>query len=293
MDEIKLLTFITVCECGSFTKAAEQLFLSPIAVKKQVDALEKDLGEKIFLRKATGVELTVQGEVFLKHARIILAQIEKAKLDVEKTSIALKGEIIAGYSIHFSYKFLGALSTGFSEVKENHIIQFQKYPAEDLTDLLLKRQVHCVFAEKTLMKDPEKQGIDFHPLVSFPVFAIMKKGHPLSERTLLSVSDLIDQELYVSSILGNDTLKTFEQISSEPVQLIEKTDRNILFNRIIKGAIEIYPKQFSYYESIPMELDPVIIGIFTLKTQPQIIRNMVQYARNHVSKHSYNLDDIL
>ena len=36
-------TFITVADCGSFTKAAEQLYISPTAVMKQMNALEKHL----------------------------------------------------------------------------------------------------------------------------------------------------------------------------------------------------------------------------------------------------------
>ena len=34
-------TFICVADCGSFNKAAEQLFISPTAVMKQINALEK------------------------------------------------------------------------------------------------------------------------------------------------------------------------------------------------------------------------------------------------------------
>ena len=38
-----LKAFVRVAECGSFTKAAESLYLSPTAVMKQINALEKHL----------------------------------------------------------------------------------------------------------------------------------------------------------------------------------------------------------------------------------------------------------
>ena len=292
MDEAKLKTFITVSKEGSFTKAADMLYLSPVAIKNQIDALEDEVAEKLFIRKATGCTLTAAGEVFLKHACKILKAIENAKSDVEKISIALKGEIVAGHSINFNYKFMGSLSTGFSQVEEGHIIQFQKYPEEDLIELLTKREINCVFAEKTLLDQPEKYGIDFYPLASLPVFAIIKKGHLLSDRTSVSISDLAGQELYVSSILGEKMIRTFEEISDN-FHIIEKTDRNILFNRIIKNAVEVYPKRFSYYECIPLNLEPVVIGIYTLKTQPEILGNMVQYVKKHVDTYTEDSDEII
>ncbi len=41
MFDGKLETFIKVAECGSFTKAAEDLYITPTAVMKQINALEK------------------------------------------------------------------------------------------------------------------------------------------------------------------------------------------------------------------------------------------------------------
>ena len=46
----KLLdTFLTAAECGSLTKAAERLHLSPTAVVKQINLLEDETGVRLFL----------------------------------------------------------------------------------------------------------------------------------------------------------------------------------------------------------------------------------------------------
>lgn len=44
MISSQLATFIAVAKCGSFSKAAENLFVSPTAVMKQIDVLEGRLG---------------------------------------------------------------------------------------------------------------------------------------------------------------------------------------------------------------------------------------------------------
>lgn len=291
MDEIKLNTFIVVSRTGSFTSAAEELYLTPISVKKQIDSLETELGDKLFLRKATGCTLTPSGELFLIHAKKIVEDIETAKREIENISINNRGEILAGHNITFNYKFVGSLSTGFSESHENCIIQFQKYPRKDLVDLLLKRQINCIFAESTLIEEKDTLNIDFYPLVSLPVYAIMAKNNPSANNGSFSIEQLQDKEIYVSKALRPETVDLISNAASS-FAYIDETDRNILFNRIIKGAIEIYPRQFSYYSCIPLNVDPVVIGIYTLKNQSELIDQMVVYAKDYINKYE-EADEIM
>ena len=72
-------TFIKVAECGSFTKAAEDLYITPTAVMKQINALEKQLGAILFDRTNHGLRLTKAGESFLQDARYILEYFERAE----------------------------------------------------------------------------------------------------------------------------------------------------------------------------------------------------------------------
>ena len=72
-------TFIKVAECGSFTKATEDLYITPTAVMKQINALEKQLGAILFDRTNHGLRLTKAGESFLQDARYILEYLERAE----------------------------------------------------------------------------------------------------------------------------------------------------------------------------------------------------------------------
>lgn len=291
MDEIKLNTFLQVIKGGSFTKASEQLYLSPISIKKQIDALEDELGEKLFTRKATGVTLTPAGTTFEKHAKKILHCIEEAKKEVEDSAIDARGEILAGHNITFNYKFVGSLSTSFSDANNNCIIQFQKFPRKELKQLLLSRQINCIYAESTLIeKNPE---IEFFPLITLPVYAILNKNHPLAPSEVLSPEDLADQEIYAAAALGENVLSLFNDISPGKVKLIEETDRNTLFNRIIKGAVEIYPRSFSYYTCTPLLIEPVTIGIYVLKNSPDIIYEMIRFAKAFIESGSEETNEIM
>lgn len=77
-------TFIKVAECGSFTKAAEDLYITPTSVMKQINALEKQLGAILFDRTNHGLRLTKAGESFLQDARYILEYFERAERKVRE-----------------------------------------------------------------------------------------------------------------------------------------------------------------------------------------------------------------
>lgn len=54
----QLETFLRVADAGSFNKAAEESYITPTAVIKQINLLEKSLGVKLFNRSHRGLTLT-------------------------------------------------------------------------------------------------------------------------------------------------------------------------------------------------------------------------------------------
>lgn len=73
-----LRTFLAVADCGSFTKAAERLFLSPTAVMKQINALESHLNLTLTQRTPTGIRLTAAGNVIARNAKFMADYAEKS-----------------------------------------------------------------------------------------------------------------------------------------------------------------------------------------------------------------------
>jgi DNA-binding transcriptional LysR family regulator len=77
-DTVLLKTFVAICDCGSFTKAARKVNLTQSAVSLHVKRLEDQAGSRLIARNARGVRLTAHGEVLLSYARRILALHEEA-----------------------------------------------------------------------------------------------------------------------------------------------------------------------------------------------------------------------
>lgn len=76
-------TFIAVADCGSFTKAAGRLYISPTAVMKQMNSLEKHLDVKLIDRTPSGIHLTPAGSVIYQDAKFMIDYSKKSILSAK------------------------------------------------------------------------------------------------------------------------------------------------------------------------------------------------------------------
>ena len=77
MDFKQHQSFVTVVRCGSFTQAAEQLFISQPTVSAHVRSLEEELGRKLILRTTKAIEITPKGREICEYAERILNMRER------------------------------------------------------------------------------------------------------------------------------------------------------------------------------------------------------------------------
>ncbi len=94
MYNLQLETFIVVADLGSFNKAAETLYITPPAVTKQINLLEKDLGLKLFIRTHRGLALTEAGKSLYKDAKYVIQyckeSVERAKRAMEEKDSVIR-----------------------------------------------------------------------------------------------------------------------------------------------------------------------------------------------------------
>ena len=95
----QLATFVCVADCGSFSQAAEKLYLSSTAVMKQLNALERHLELKLLERTRRGTVLTPAGEVIYRYARQMFADSERALREARAAAQAARSAFCVGTSI--------------------------------------------------------------------------------------------------------------------------------------------------------------------------------------------------
>src|SRR5712692_134070 len=79
----QLTVLCTVARLGSFTRAAEELYIGQPAVSQHVAALERTLGTPLVYRVGRGVRLTEAGQLAVEYGERILRLIEQLRADID------------------------------------------------------------------------------------------------------------------------------------------------------------------------------------------------------------------
>lgn len=96
MELRQIRYFVGVCEAGSLLKASARLHIAQPALGQQMADLEHHLGAKLFVRTSRGMVMTDAGHQFLEHAKVLLADVERARSAVRELSSTPQGDVVIG-----------------------------------------------------------------------------------------------------------------------------------------------------------------------------------------------------
>jgi DNA-binding transcriptional LysR family regulator len=114
MDTQALTAFLAVAETGSFSTAAERLFLTQPAVSKRIAQLEQQLGTRLFDRVGRRIRLTEAGEALLPRARQVLLDLEDMSRAISNLTGTVSGTLRIGTSHHIGLHRLPPVLRRFS-----------------------------------------------------------------------------------------------------------------------------------------------------------------------------------
>ncbi|MFQ5803484.1 MAG: selenium metabolism-associated LysR family transcriptional regulator [Candidatus Methylomirabilales bacterium] len=93
MNFSQLKAFLAVAQDGSFSRAAEKLYLTQPAVSKQIQALEEALGMRLFDRVGRSILLTQAGNILHDHAHIAFQTLEEARETINQLRGLQRGHL--------------------------------------------------------------------------------------------------------------------------------------------------------------------------------------------------------
>ena len=166
MDIDTLRAFVIISECGSFSLAAEKLFITQPAVSKRINALENLLDTRLFDRIGKQVQLTEGGQILLPKAQRILADIQDAATAVKDLSGEVRGDLHVATSHHIGLHKLPPVLRDFAE----------RYPKVNLRFEFLDSEVAC---ERVLQGKCELALVTLPPQIDAPLAATAIWHDPL------------------------------------------------------------------------------------------------------------------
>ena len=192
MISTQLSVFLTVANCGSFSKAAERLFISPTAVMKQINTLESRLALPLLTRSSHGVRLTPAGEIICKDAQFLT---DYAAQSVENARRAMTEEpkvFRVGTSMLNPAKPFMDLWYQMSEAFPNYALNL--VPFEDDHNGILAEIVRIGekydFLVAACDSDAWLEKCNMLMLGRYEIMCAVPRGHRLAQKELLTPSDL-------------------------------------------------------------------------------------------------------
>ena len=199
-----LRDFLAVADRGSLRAAARELGLSQPAMTRSIQELEKELGVVLFERQAKGVVLTEMGQLFLRRARSVRSELQRAQDELAQMRGAMFGNLRIGLSsvAHMALLpyALHAFRQRFPDVKINIVDGVLPRVERELIDGTMDFYVGPATADL-----PGELGAE--KLFDNRRTVMARKGHPLAQAT--SLRELKDAEWITSSV----TRKAEDEIS--------------------------------------------------------------------------------
>ncbi|MFF2901195.1 LysR family transcriptional regulator [Streptomyces sp. NPDC057966] len=210
MDVEALRTFVAVAETGQFQAAADTLGISQQAVSKRIAALERHIEATLLVRTSRGSRLSLDGQVFLPHAKKVLAAIEQAERAVRPGSRPLRVDVLnrrispaqAVYRFYRSHP--GTDLDAVTLSKEN---------AAQAAQAVLEGTVDASF--RALPADQVPAGISAERLLDAPLELLVGPGHPMADAPWVRPADLAGHRIWIPGIRPGTEWEAFYQALSE------------------------------------------------------------------------------
>jgi DNA-binding transcriptional LysR family regulator len=213
LSDLRLL--VHTAEAGSLTRGAQSAHLSPAAASARLKALEDQVGGRLFYRDNRGVTVTPLGERLLRHARIILRQVEYARSEVAEFAGEEAGHIRIFAHHTAATEFMPQVLASFMAKRPRVTIDLQERQTRDVL-----RGVLDGTTDLGLVPGPippaEYQAI---PLSSDRLVLVTPLDHPLANRRAVAFAETLGHQHVGLHEASSHTEFLREVISAEGLPL--------------------------------------------------------------------------
>ncbi|MCA1924369.1 HTH-type transcriptional activator IlvY [Buttiauxella noackiae] len=185
MDLRDLKTFLHLAESRHFGRSARAMHVSPSTLSRQIQRLEDDLGQPLFLRDNRTVTLTEAGEQLKQFAQHTLLQYQQMRHTIGQEGPSLTGELHLFCSVTAAYSHLPPILDRFRAEHPNVEIKLTTGDAADAVEKVDSDEADLAIAGKPEMLPP---GVAFSILDNLSV-ALIAPALPCPVRAQVNQPD--------------------------------------------------------------------------------------------------------
>lgn len=195
---LQQLKYVSMVEkCGSFSQAAQKLYVSQPSISNLVNALEEELGITIFTRSSTGIAITNEGRELLKLSNRLLRDADYISEYFHSDTEGPKPTFFVS-SQHYDFvvsafeEFVDGLDAerytlGLNQTQTAAVIEDVRKQYSDLGVIFLSD-----VNRRHMMKVLEDNNLEFHAVTQAAPHAFLSVTHPLAKRESVTPEELMD-----------------------------------------------------------------------------------------------------
>ena len=278
MDLYKLKSFYTVAKMGSFSRAAEALYLTQPAVSTQIKDLESEYKTKLFDRIGRNIRLTQSGEMLIPYVKNILDLVDESHLAVNVLKKAGEGSVKVGVSELPGARLIPDCLSRFLEQYPKVSISVTAKKSALITDLVKTNKVDLGIVGNSL---PEISENDFkgETVHKDNIVVAVSNSHPLAQKKSVTVKELSNLPLIVSlknTVSRQAIDKLFHRLNI-PYKIAYEIDNKSMIKTMIEKNLGI--AFFSYLE-IKKEAESGWIKTLSISDYPFYRYIQIIYHKN-------------
>src|SRR4051812_20153914 len=223
MELRQLQYFVAVVRHGQFTRAADELWITQPALSQQVRRLEAELGVALLRRTSRGVLPTPAGEELLARAETVLAEISRARADMDRHAGATRGRVRVAATAADAPRLPEALAA-FHRAHPALQVALRHASAAEVAALAQHGSVDVAIAG--LGGEPPP-GVVVTPLADEPLHAIVAPDDPLAGSGRTGLEALRGRPFILpepDTPLRRTVMDACQAVGFSPVPLFEVSD---------------------------------------------------------------------
>jgi DNA-binding transcriptional LysR family regulator len=265
LDLKRLRVLREVAEQGSFSAAADSLFVSQSAISQQISALEAEVGSPLLVRLRTGPVLTDAGQLLVSHADAAICRLEQAERELAELNGLGKGDLRL---VSFSSASATVVATAARDFQEQHPdvrLSLSEGEPEEAIDRLKRGDFDIALAfDFELHPFEEDRDICFTHLLDERMHVAIPPDHPLADRRSIRLDELAEERWLCGSgetSCRQLTLRSCEQAGFTPDVAYESNDYTVMLALVAAGmGVTLVPDLALMIPSpdVPMiEIEPI------------------------------------